>query len=154
MTDGSRIHATCVAVGEAGILITGASGAGKSSLALALIDDTRRRGGFARLVSDDRVCLEPRGGRLLARAHPAIAGKMEVRYGGIADVVHEEAVVVRLAIELGGAAPRLPAGAEAVASYCGIAIPCLRFPPAGGGIPLPNLHAAVEFLRTATYLRR
>ncbi|RUY09959.1 HPr kinase/phosphorylase, partial [Mesorhizobium sp. M7A.F.Ca.US.005.03.2.1] len=38
-----NIHATMVLIGERGILITGASGSGKTGLALALIDHCRQR---------------------------------------------------------------------------------------------------------------
>jgi HPr kinase/phosphorylase len=48
----ATVHATAVAVDGRGLLITGASGAGKSSLALALI------GLGAQLVSDDQTLLE------------------------------------------------------------------------------------------------
>ena len=53
------IHATVVLVGEAGVLIRGASGSGKSALALALMSEAGRRGLFARLVGDDRGDAEP-----------------------------------------------------------------------------------------------
>ena len=51
---------TCVAIGARGVMIEGAPGIGKSSLALALID----RG--ARLVADDVVLLRFENGALLA----------------------------------------------------------------------------------------
>ena len=62
-----NIHASCVAFGGKGVLLLGASGAGKSSLALRLVDDG------ARLVADDRCDLFPRGGKLHARAPASIA---------------------------------------------------------------------------------
>ena len=37
-----NIHASCVAIGHKGVLILGDSGAGKSDLALRLIDDGAR----------------------------------------------------------------------------------------------------------------
>jgi hypothetical protein len=62
------------------VLIGGRSGAGKSDLALRLID----RG--ASLVSDDYTELRRVGGRVLARAPAEIAGKIEVRGLGILDL--------------------------------------------------------------------
>ena len=44
-----QIHATCIEVDGVGVLIRGASGSGKSDLALRLID------AGATLVADDRV---------------------------------------------------------------------------------------------------
>ena len=53
-----EIHASAIAIAEAGIVIRGASGSGKSRLALALIEVARCAGVFARLVGDDRIRLE------------------------------------------------------------------------------------------------
>ena len=61
-----NIHASCVAIGGKGVLLLGDSGAGKSDLALRLIDEG------ARLVADDRAELYRRARRTLrprARIH-------------------------------------------------------------------------------------
>ncbi len=102
MTDDAPIHAGCVAIGGRGVLIAGASGAGKSDLALRLID----RG--ARLVSDDYTLLAPDDGRLVASAPPRIAGRIEVRGVGIVDMPHLAAVPVALLIDADDSPPRLP----------------------------------------------
>ena len=75
----SRIHASTIAIGEAGVLIRGKSGAGKSVLALALITLAKQEGLFARLVADDRTALSARGGRLLARPVAPLEGLVERR---------------------------------------------------------------------------
>ena len=98
-------HASCVVVGEAGVLIRGPSGSGKSTLAREILDLAARGGGFARLVGDDRVSLGVKGGRLVARPHPAIAGRVEVRGMGIRDAGHAGSAVVRLVVDCG--LPRL-----------------------------------------------
>ena len=54
-----RVHASAVAIGEAGILIRGPSGAGKSSLALALIALAQLQGRFARLIADPPLRWDP-----------------------------------------------------------------------------------------------
>jgi HPr kinase/phosphorylase len=109
---GTYIHATALAIGETGILIRGPSGSGKSRLALELLAEAGRRGWFARLVGDDRVAVTSRGGRLIARPHPAIAGRIESRGEGVLAHRHEPAMVIRLIIDVGAtpaAAPvRLP----------------------------------------------
>ena len=111
------LHATAVVIGEAGILIMGPSGAGKSRLALALIAAAEAAGTFARLVGDDRIGIERRGDRLIARGHPAILGKIERRGHGIGEIPFLAAAVVRLVVSLGGEGdaplPRLPDEAEA-----------------------------------------
>jgi serine kinase of HPr protein (carbohydrate metabolism regulator) len=60
-----------------GVLIEGASGAGKSDLALRALSQ-----GF-RLVADDRVVLWTSGGRLWGRAPDALSGLLEARGLGI-----------------------------------------------------------------------
>jgi HPr kinase/phosphorylase len=93
-------HATALLIGETGILIRGASGSGKSSLALALLAQAELSGRFASLVGDDRVQLEVRAGRLIARPHPALAGRAERRGQGIVVLPHEAATLVRCVIDL------------------------------------------------------
>ena len=83
-----RIHATCVVIGEAGILIRGASGAGKSSLARALLAGAALAGRFGRLVGDDRVEIAALNGRLVARPVKPIEGRLEVRGVGIVGLAH------------------------------------------------------------------
>src|SRR3954453_3367122 len=93
-----RIHATCVVIGEAGILIRGASGSGKSSLAGALLAGAARAGRFGRLVGDDRVEVAALNGRLVARPVKPIEGRLEVRGPGIVGLAHEPAAVVGVVV--------------------------------------------------------
>ena len=65
MAAAGNIHATAVLLGDRGVLITGASGAGKTTLALALVHECRSRGWFAALVADDQLFLSSQGGHLL-----------------------------------------------------------------------------------------
>lgn len=122
----SAIHATTVAIGEAGVLIRGPSGAGKSVLALALITQARMAGQFARLVADDRTALSARGGRLLARPVPPLEGLIERRGLGLTPEPHQPAVVVRLIVDLSGTEPtRMPEPEDLVESLAGIDLPRL-----------------------------
>ncbi|OHV86392.1 HPr kinase/phosphorylase [Mesorhizobium sp. ORS 3428] len=73
-----NIHGTAILIGERGVLITGPSGAGKTTLALTLIDHCRARGLFSRLISDDRLLATAHQGRLVCRAPATIAGLAEV----------------------------------------------------------------------------
>ncbi|MER9753161.1 HPr kinase/phosphorylase [Mesorhizobium sp. M0166] len=73
-----NIHGTALLIGERGVLITGPSGAGKTTLALTLLDHCRARGLFSRLIGDDRLLAMAHTGRLVCRVPTAIAGLAEV----------------------------------------------------------------------------
>ncbi len=123
----NRIHATAIAIGEAGILIRGASGSGKSVLALALIALAAQGGRFARLVADDRVELAARGGRLVARPVAPLEGIVERRGLGLTPELHTGAVVVRLIVDLAAEEPaRMPEPEDLVDNLAGIDLPRLR----------------------------
>lgn len=121
-------QATCVAIGGRGVLIEGPTGAGKSSLALALID----RG--ATLVGDDGVLLEPRGERLWALPPPNITGLLEIRNVGLATFPASPAPVA-LIIRLDREAPRLPEAPEE-ALLGGVALPRIRLYPEASALAL------------------
>lgn len=117
------IHATSVAIGGHGLLILGASGAGKSDLALRLID----RGAI--LISDDYTIASARDGRLLLEPPQTIAGKLEIRHLGIIDMAHVGDVPAALAITLEDQPARMPE----------------HFPPLLiAGLPLPAIALAAR----------
>ncbi|TCP67808.1 HPr kinase/phosphatase C-terminal domain-containing protein [Sphingomonas sp. PP-CE-1G-424] len=97
-----RLHATSVAIDGVAVLIEGASGSGKSDLALRLID----RG--ATLISDDQTLVARAGKLLLARAPATIAGRIEVRGIGIVAMPHVDDVPVGLLVRIDGAVERMP----------------------------------------------
>lgn len=98
------IHASCVlldgagapfgAPADAGVLLLGESGSGKSDLALRLIE----RG--AVLVADDRTELFTESGWLCARAPANVAGLIEVRNVGVIELPHAGAATITLAVQL------------------------------------------------------
>ena len=107
------LHAGCVARrtggGWAGVLITGASGSGKSDLALRLV-----AGGW-RLVADDRAVLWSSSGGLFAAAPEPLSGLIEARGVGILTLPPLAFAPVRLAVRClspGEAGERLPDPAE------------------------------------------
>ncbi|NVE94638.1 HPr kinase/phosphorylase [Altererythrobacter lutimaris] len=111
------MQASAVSIGGRAVLIRGAPGSGKSSLALALID----RG--AELIGDDGVSLEWTGNRVVASPPPNIAGLLEIRGVGIAEFVSVSAPV-SLLIDLDRESERLPKATE-TKDLLGCAIPCL-----------------------------
>jgi HPr kinase/phosphorylase len=130
----ASIHAAAVVVGERGVLMRGVSGSGKSSLALAVVEAAAQRGHFARLVADDRVLIEHCHGRLIARPHPAIAGRVERRGQGVEAVGFEPAVVLGCLVDLApglgepGAPLRMPEAEAATANLDGVDLPHLTIP--------------------------
>ena len=110
------LHATTVALEGRAVILAGRSGAGKSDLALRLLDR-----GFV-LVSDDQTMVRKVDGRLLASAPPTIKGKLEVRGIGIVEVAQVDDVPVCLYVELASEVDRLPEdGRERL--VLGIAVP-------------------------------
>lgn len=99
------------------MLIAGRSGAGKSDLAMRLID----RG--AVLVADDYVQLCREGERLIASPPPALAGKIELRGVGILTLPFVAEATVALLVDLDLEPERLaePARRE----LFGLAIPAV-----------------------------
>ena len=99
-----RLHATCVSLGGAGLLLLGVPGAGKSSLALRLMER-----GWS-LAADDQVDVLPQGDGLVARAPDALAGRLEVRGLGVFEgLYHAPARLAAVArLRPAGTIPRLP----------------------------------------------
>ena len=113
------VQASAVAVAGRALIIEGAAGSGKSSLALALID----RG--AELIGDDGVLLRRKGDWLNACPPPKIRGKFEIRNVGIVDMPVTQAPVA-LILCLSNDAPRFVDRAE-TRQLLGLDIPMLRF---------------------------
>lgn len=119
MSSKITLHASAVASGSRGVLITGASGTGKSSLALQLMAFG------ADLVADDRVELTPQDTTgLLMMAPDALSGIIEARGIGLLAAKPVEAYAV-LHVDLDHAeTDRLPLKRSKVIG--GVAIPSLH----------------------------
>jgi serine kinase of HPr protein (carbohydrate metabolism regulator) len=121
-----KIHASCVVIGEAGVLIRGPSGSGKSKLARELLSAAARSGAFARLVSDDRTEIAISNGRLVGRSVSPIEGRIEVRGVGILEHSFEPATVVRLVVDCVSAPEaRFPHEFESKAKFGDVRMPRL-----------------------------
>lgn len=89
-----RVYGTSVALEGEGILLRGASGSGKTDLALRLIDEG------ARLIADDQTELKLLDGALRMTAPPNIAGQIEIRGLGIVGVAALASAPLRLVVDL------------------------------------------------------
>jgi hypothetical protein len=131
--DAVEIHATAVAIDGRGVLLRGRSGAGKSDLALRLVD----RG--ALLVSDDRVRIERRGGMLYLLPPPAapaaLRHRLEVRGLGIVPLPGIAEAPLALVVDLapGRSLERLPEPQSC--GYLGKAVPLLTLDPFAASAP-------------------
>ncbi len=99
---GIGIHASAVVYGDCGVVIIGASGSGKSALALALLGWARSTGRFGALIGDDRVWVRSAAGQLVASGAPHTAGLIERRAAGLQLAPSEPAAVIRLVVDLSG----------------------------------------------------
>ena len=122
------LHATAVAIDGQAVVIEGRSGAGKSDLALRLID----RG--AVLVSDDRVMLVRVGERLVAQSPDRMAGRIEVRGLGIVAVPHVADAAVALMVRLAEEDQRMPE--RRLRRIAGVAVRELTVDPFRASAPL------------------
>lgn len=130
MPQENPLHATSVMIDGRVVLLAGQSGRGKSDLALRLID----RG--ALLVSDDYTDLAARGGTLYASPPVTIAGKMEIRGIGIAELAFAGEGPVALILDLDGDPARMPDDPLPTTKLCGIAIPTLALAAHEGSAPI------------------
>ena len=140
------VHATCIAVEGAGVLLRGASGCGKSDLALRLV------AAGARLVADDQViCRATAEGQVQASPPPALAGWLEVRGIGIVPLPYQESVPLVLVVDLltadaeeRDAGERLPP--VRTCSLAGVVLPWVALAPFQASA-VARLHVAVREAR-------
>lgn len=108
----AQIHGVAIALAVdpdgplCGALLIGASGAGKSLLALDAIEGCPWR--RTRLVADDRVNLAAASGMLVASAPPRLTGLLEVRGLGPIEVPVTASAQIRLVASLDGPFERTP----------------------------------------------
>jgi HPr kinase/phosphorylase len=88
------INATCIAIENKGVLIAGPAGAGKSDLALRLID------AGAQLVADDQTELKIEKNGLIASAPSSIRGLFEMRHVGLIEMPRIAKTKIALYVEL------------------------------------------------------
>jgi serine kinase of HPr protein (carbohydrate metabolism regulator) len=124
-----RLHATAVIVDDVGLLLLGRSGAGKSDLALRLVD------GGAVLVADDQVAVQTRSGRLNAAAPADLFGLIEVRGIGLMRITAADNADIDAVIELvePASVERLPERAQTTVD--GVTLPLFRLAPFESSAP-------------------
>jgi len=124
-----QIHASCVALAGAGVLLRGAPGSGKSDLALRLVD------GGGLLVADDLCEIRREGQRLLAdlpaAVDPSFRGRIAIRGIGFLILPHAGVTPLSLVADLTpGAVPgNVDDSCLGEVVYLGIALPRIVLDP-------------------------
>jgi len=127
----TNIHATGLVLGGTGLILRGISGAGKSLLALELIDEWEARGLPAKLVSDDRIDIEATGKGLVMHAPKAIEGLIELRGRGIVSRPFVSKAALHLVVDLVDAYERMIEEDEMVTELEGMRLARCPVPRAG-----------------------
>jgi serine kinase of HPr protein (carbohydrate metabolism regulator) len=135
----SGLHATTLQVQGRGVMIMGRSGAGKTELALTLVERALLRGEVASLVADDRTLLHVESGTLIASVPAALAGGVEIRGAGLFKVAFAEAVPLYVDRD---EAERYPSGE--MWEFEGISLPRLLLPALSSNGDSNALSRAIE----------
>ena len=122
MNGGMTVHGSAVRIAGRGVLVRGASGAGKSSLVLSVLYARRDE---ACLVADDQVELSVVDARLMAAPPAALAGLLEVRGQGLLRQPFVESAALDLLVDLLplAACERAPEPAQRQDMLLGVALP-------------------------------
>jgi serine kinase of HPr protein (carbohydrate metabolism regulator) len=133
------VHGTAVAVGGRAALLRGASGSGKSDLALRALATPASRAVAAsfELVADDQVVIRATEHGLTVSPPDRLQGLIEVRGLGIFTVPHRSEAHLSLLVDLVGPnqVERLP---DPWPAECllGVSLPVLRLAPFEASAPL------------------
>ncbi len=140
----SGLHATTLQLQGRGIMIMGRSGAGKTELALTLIERAAIRREEAFLVADDRTLLHVEGDRLVAGVPAALAGGVEIRGAGLFHIPYVPATPLDLVVLLveREEAERYPESTPWI--FEGIALPRLLLPALSANGDSNALSRAIE----------
>lgn len=93
-------HCCVVEVAGCGILIKGASGTGKTSLALGILEQAGQDGLAAFMVADDQAMLWNSGSGLEASVPEKIAGIVEIRGFGISSCRYKPSTMIGLVVSI------------------------------------------------------
>lgn len=136
MAETGNVHGTAIEIEGLGVLIRGASGAGKSLLALDLLDHFSGRGLSAHLIADDRVLLAPAKEGLRLSPPQAVAGMIELRGRGIVRRAYRQGVILRLIVDLEAEIVRLPDPGAFSTALLGVEVARCAVPARAAGDPV------------------
>jgi len=140
--DPETVHATSVAIDGYGVIIIGPSGAGKTDLAIRLID----RG--ACLISDDRTILSRANNVVTLNPPEKTAGQIELHSLGIYLVQFISNIELKMIVELVNQAERYPMDSQ-IEKILDIQIPKIKLNAQSASAPIKVEMALHEFLRAS-----
>lgn len=120
MKDKQNIHGTGLVFDGCGVLIRGESGAGKSLLALNLIEFALANSTNALLVGDDRIDLFCRTNKLFMSGPETLRGKIELFGFGIIERPFVETSPINLVVDIIPDILRMPEERETTISMLGM----------------------------------
>jgi serine kinase of HPr protein (carbohydrate metabolism regulator) len=126
-----NIHATGLVLERTGLILRGQPGAGKSLLALELLDLWESRGLPAKLVSDDRIDIDTTPKGLVMSAPKAIAGLIELRGRGIVSRPFVQQAPLHLVVDLVDGLERMVEEDALVVTLEGVSLARCPVPRAG-----------------------
>ncbi len=132
------VHGSAVALDGRGVVLLGASASGKSSLAARLIE---AHGGA--LIGDDRLHLARDGDSLWVRPHAQLAGMLELRGLGLAQMTHLAQAPVHLVVDLVARQDVPRVADEAYFIHDGQRVPKLTLHAHDSATPMIIVHAMV-----------
>lgn len=153
----TNLHATGLVLGKTGLILRGMSGAGKSLLALELIDEWDARGLPAKLVSDDRIEIDAGPAGLVMHAPRTIEGLIELRGRGIVERPFVRKAALHLVVDLVDEVDRMVEEDQLITTLEGIAVARCPVPRAGkvdSRHQLLLIREAVRALSPATTARK
>ena len=146
------LHATCLDIEGRGVLVQGRSGAGKSDLALRLIDQPGlgvmgKALKPARLVADDQVVIRRLGVRLLASPPEKLQGLIEIRGLGILQIPFCPETILHLIVVIGQREqmPRMPEPNDFIGEILGTRLPRIALDAKAASAPA-RVRAALDAL--------
>lgn len=146
------LHGTAIAIGDDAVLFRGASGSGKSDLALRCLNTKLATGQTSNassqtptLIADDYVLISSQKGHVIVSAPETIRGQLEVRGLGLVRVPTVPSAELKLIVELCKPedVPRLPSPWPTT-NMLSIDIPTLRLAPFETSTPLKIIMALLE----------
>lgn len=144
------IHATLISSEQRGALLIGASGTGKSDLALRLISINFTKefcNQQPQLIADDQVELLVSDGKLYGQAPKPLQGLLEVHNLGIVKVPYGAKSEINLCVQLtpGQNPERLPPSPPPTKKIEGVSLPLIKLDPHQQTSPQKLLIALKQF---------